>query len=57
MGRDIGGDGMLWGTSLSRGNHSDDFYPPAHPQNQSDFIHYLFDTTGQDEEVIYCCGN
>lgn len=51
MGRDIGGDGMLWGTSLSRGSHSDDFYPPAHPQNQSDFIHYLFDTTGQDDEV------
>ncbi|XP_053634740.1 uncharacterized protein [Cherax quadricarinatus] len=53
MGREIGSDGLLWGTGgLGRGSHSDDFYPPAaHPPTQSDFIHYLFDTAGQEDET------
>ncbi|XP_042206137.1 uncharacterized protein LOC121855285 [Homarus americanus] len=53
MGREVRGEGMLWGTGgMGRGSHSDDFYPPpVHPQTQSDFIHYLFDTTGQEDET------
>ncbi|XP_068204160.1 uncharacterized protein [Palaemon carinicauda] len=53
LGRDIGGDNILWSSGgLSRGNHTDDFYPPsAHPHNQSDFINYLYDSAVHEEEA------
>lgn len=54
---------MLWGGSgssgsgsgggLGRGNHSDEFFSaPVHPQTQTDFMNYLFDTALQQEEEV-----
>ncbi|KAK7080226.1 hypothetical protein SK128_015763 [Halocaridina rubra] len=53
LGRDTGGENILWGSSgLNRGNHTDDFYPTSNPShNQSDFIHYLYETAAQDDET------
>lgn len=60
LGRETGGDGVLWGVGgsssnggLGRGNHSDDFFSaPVHPQTQTDFMNYLFDSALQEDEVI-----
>ena len=60
LGRETGSDGVLWGVGggssnggLGRGNHSDDFFSaPVHPQTQTDFMNYLFDSALQEEEVI-----
>lgn len=61
LGRETGGDGVLWGVGsnssgsggLGRGNHSDEFFSaPVHPQPQTDFMNYLFDSALQEEEVI-----
>ena len=57
LGRESGGEGVLWGVSssggLGRGNHSDEFFSaPVHPQTQTDFMNYLFDSALQEEEVM-----
>lgn len=51
--REVGGDTILWSSGgLSRGNHSDDFYPPSTQNHcQSDFLHYLYEAAAHDEEV------
>lgn len=58
LGRETGSDGVLWGVGssssggLGRGNHSDEFFSaPVHPQTQTDFMNYLFDSALQEEEV------
>uniref|UniRef100_A0A0P4W0V5 Uncharacterized protein n=1 Tax=Scylla olivacea TaxID=85551 RepID=A0A0P4W0V5_SCYOL len=59
LGRETGGEGVLWGVGgnssnggLGRGNHSDDFFSaPVHPQTQTDFMNYLFDSALQEEET------
>lgn len=49
---------MLWGGGgsgggLGRGSHSDEFFSaPVHPQSQTDFMNYLFDTALQQEDEV-----